>query len=112
MQGIPILAGEPRGLPLMKILPQYLKDLGYINRIIGKWHLGSHKSIYTPTFRGFDSHLGFWSGALSYYDHILQDSVSNNFYIHDLIKIKNKKLVGCLYNHSLPPSLSFLFDKS
>ncbi|KAJ9596974.1 hypothetical protein L9F63_012004, partial [Diploptera punctata] len=77
MQGSPIEADEPRGLPLVKILPQYLKDIGYINHIVGKWHLGFYKSKYTPTFRGFDSHLGYWTGSLSYYDHILQ-SVHDN----------------------------------
>ena len=77
MQGYPMLAAEPRGLPLRKILPQYLKDLGYVSRAVGKWHLGFHKKEYTPIHRGFDSHLGYWSGFISYYDHIGQDIVSN-----------------------------------
>lgn len=77
MQGAPMYSAEPRGLPLVKILPQYLKDLGYINRMVGKWHLGFYKSEYTPTFRGFDSHLGYWTGALSYYDHITQERNDN-----------------------------------
>lgn len=73
MQGYPILAAEPRGLPEGKILPQYLKELGYTTRAIGKWHLGFYKKELTPTFRGFDSHLGYWAGYVSYYDYILQD---------------------------------------
>ncbi|XP_066993734.2 arylsulfatase B [Anabrus simplex] len=72
MQGIPILAAEPRGLPEGKILPQYLKDLGYATHAIGKWHLGYHTVNYTPTYRGFDSHLGYFNGFVSYYDYILQ----------------------------------------
>jgi arylsulfatase A-like enzyme len=72
-----MLAAEPRGLPFHKILPQYLKDLGYVTRAVGKWHLGFHKKEYTPVYRGFDSHLGYWSGFISYYDHIAQDIVSN-----------------------------------
>ena len=77
MQGYAMLAAEPRGLPFRKILPQYLKDLGYVTRAVGKWHLGFHKKDYTPVYRGFDSHLGYWSGFISYYDHIGQDIVSN-----------------------------------
>jgi hypothetical protein len=77
MQGLPIQAAEPRGLPLQeKILPQYLKDLNYVTRAVGKWHLGFYKTEFTPTHRGFDSHLGFWNGYISYYDHILQQNVS------------------------------------
>jgi len=77
MQGHSIQAAEPRGLPLQeKILPQYLKDLKYVTRAVGKWHLGFYKREYTPTHRGFDSHFGFWGGYISYYDHISQQKVS------------------------------------
>jgi arylsulfatase A-like enzyme len=77
MQGEPILPSEPRGLPLQeKLLPQYLKDLGYVTAAVGKWHLGYYKKEFTPTFRGFDTHLGNWGGSASYYDHIMEDTVS------------------------------------
>lgn len=59
MQHTVLFGAEPRGLPLTeKLLPQYLKELGYTTRIVGKWHLGSYKKEYTPLYRGFDSHLG------------------------------------------------------
>lgn len=76
MQGWPLSAAEPRALPPGKILPQYLKDLGYTTRIVGKWHLGYYKKELTPTYRGFDSHLGYFNGFTSYYDHINQESAS------------------------------------
>ena len=75
MQGWPLGAAEPRTLPPGKILPQYLKELGYTTRIVGKWHLGHYAEKFTPTYRGFDSHLGFFNGFTSYYDHIAQERV-------------------------------------
>ncbi|KAL7643636.1 UNVERIFIED_CONTAM: hypothetical protein RMT77_005619 [Armadillidium vulgare] len=63
---------EPRGLPLkFTLLPEYLKSMGYTTRIVGKWHLGMFRKEYTPTFRGFDSHYGYWTGRLDYYNHRL-----------------------------------------
>jgi arylsulfatase A-like enzyme len=76
MQGDSLVAAEPRGLPPGKILPQYLKDLGYTTRAVGKWHLGFYKREVTPTYRGFDSHLGYWNDYVSYYDYILQERVN------------------------------------
>lgn len=58
------------GLPLSETtLPDHLKLLGYKNHIVGKWHLGHYKSVYTPLHRGFDSHYGYWTGHQDYYDH-------------------------------------------
>jgi hypothetical protein len=93
MQGWPLSAAEPRALPPGKILPQYLKDLGYTTRIVGKWHLGYYKKELTPTYRGFDSHLGYFNGFTSYYDHINQESVSA------LCSLVLKRLVILKYLH-------------
>nr|CAD7568897.1 unnamed protein product [Timema californicum] len=91
MQGYPLLAAEPRGLPPGKLLPEYLRELGYTNRAIGKWHLGFYKRELTPTYRGFDSHLGYWTGFVSYYDYILQDKVGE---IHLHIVYKDGEFSG------------------
>ncbi|GIX69450.1 arylsulfatase I [Caerostris darwini] len=65
-----ILGGEASGLPLNEIiLPTYLKSFGYETHMIGKWHLGYKNKEYTPTYRGFDSYLGYWNGFSDYYDH-------------------------------------------
>ncbi|XP_043492499.1 arylsulfatase J [Polistes fuscatus] len=70
MQHGVLKGAEPRGLPLNeKILPQYLQDLGYSTHIVGKWHLGFYKKEFTPIYRGFKSHVGFWSGHHDYFDH-------------------------------------------
>jgi arylsulfatase B len=80
MQHSVIFANEPWGLPLQeKLLPQYLQELGYVNRMVGKWHLGHFHANYTPLHRGFDSHYGYWGGHQDYYDHTAQDSVSSNY---------------------------------
>lgn len=70
MQHTVLFGAEPRGLPLSEVLlPQYLHARGYDCRIVGKWHLGHYRREYTPTHRGFRSHLGPWTGHHDYFDH-------------------------------------------
>uniref|UniRef100_T1I2L4 Sulfatase domain-containing protein n=2 Tax=Rhodnius prolixus TaxID=13249 RepID=T1I2L4_RHOPR len=75
MQHSILYGAEPRGLPLSeKLLPEYLRELGYKTHAVGKWHLGSYKKEFTPTFRGFDSHFGFWTGHQDYNDHTAMET--------------------------------------
>ena len=56
-----------QGLPLTEItLADKLKSSGYINGLIGKWHLGEKPHFY-PTKRGFDEFWGFLGGAHDYF---------------------------------------------
>ena len=58
MQSGVLVGGAPYALPLKhKLLPEFLNDFGYKSIAVGKWHLGSHSANYTPTRRGFASHL-------------------------------------------------------
>ncbi|XP_068231884.1 arylsulfatase B-like [Palaemon carinicauda] len=61
---------EPMGVPLrLKMLPKFLKDVGYQTHAIGKWHLGFCSKDYTPLERGFDTFYGLYSGASDHYTH-------------------------------------------
>ena len=58
------------GLPLNETtMAEKFKQAGYATHMSGKWHLGFYKWAMTPTFRGFDSFLGFYSGGEDYYTH-------------------------------------------
>uniref|UniRef100_A0A1A9WWP8 Sulfatase N-terminal domain-containing protein n=1 Tax=Glossina brevipalpis TaxID=37001 RepID=A0A1A9WWP8_9MUSC len=75
MQHTVLYGAEPRGLPLTeKLMPQYFNDLGYSSHIAGKWHLGHYKHVYTPLYRGFRSHVGYWTGHHDCFDHTAVES--------------------------------------
>ncbi|XP_064602817.1 arylsulfatase B-like [Liolophura sinensis] len=65
-----IVPTQATGLPqYYTLLPQRLKLLGYQTHMVGKWHLGFCDWGYTPTYRGFDSFLGYYEGMEYYYNH-------------------------------------------
>uniref|UniRef100_A0ABM0MH87 Arylsulfatase B-like n=1 Tax=Saccoglossus kowalevskii TaxID=10224 RepID=A0ABM0MH87_SACKO len=67
MQQKIITFSQGSGLPLkLKLLPQKLKEVGYITHLVGKWHLGYCNWAYTPLQRGFDSAYGNLGGLLSH----------------------------------------------
>ncbi|CAL1272787.1 unnamed protein product [Larinioides sclopetarius] len=79
-----IYAAAPWGLsPKEKILPEYLKELGYTTRGIGKWHLGFHHKNFLPVHRGFDSFFGYWNGKEDYYTHFEEGVGTNGLDFHD-----------------------------
>lgn len=42
-----------------------------------QWHLGYGQQSQLPSRRGFDSYLGYWNGAESYYNHTIGEATSN-----------------------------------
>ncbi|CAH1792967.1 unnamed protein product [Owenia fusiformis] len=70
LQHVVIRGAQPYGLALDEtIIPQYLNPKGYKSHIVGKWHLGFCSWEYTPTYRGFHSHYGYFLGEEDYWDH-------------------------------------------
>jgi arylsulfatase A-like enzyme len=63
--------GVDYGLDLNETtLPQLLRDrAGYATHAVGKWHQGEARWEQTPTFRGYDSFHGFYSGGQDYFTH-------------------------------------------
>jgi len=58
------------GLPVsQKTIPDRLKALGYINGLIGKWHLGDLPQFH-PLQRGFDEFWGYTGGGHDYFTSI------------------------------------------
>ena len=56
----------PEGIPTdIKLLPEYLKTLGYKTHMFGKWHLGFCNEKYTPVERGFDSFQGHYVASMT-----------------------------------------------
>lgn len=56
------------------LLADYLKAAGYVTHAVGKWHLGYCSWDYTPTRRGFDTFLGFYSHTEDYFSRMAKDS--------------------------------------
>lgn len=77
---MPLYNSEDRGIPITeRLLPAYLKDLGYSTHLVGKWHVGMSRREYLPLSRGYDTHLGMRGGFLDSYTHDKVEAVSNMF---------------------------------
>lgn len=64
---LPQFNPEYSGLPVTeKTIADRLSNLGYVNGIIGKWHLGE-KEQFHPTNRGFDEFWGYLGGGHNYF---------------------------------------------
>ncbi|XP_052740681.1 arylsulfatase B-like isoform X2 [Bicyclus anynana] len=70
MHGSPLTNSEDRGIPVTeRLLPAYLKELGYCTHLVGKWHVGMSRKQYLPLSRGYDTHYGMRGGFIDFYTH-------------------------------------------
>ena len=59
---------EYNGMPLsQKTIADHLNKLGYVNGLIGKWHLGKEPQFH-PLKRGFDEFWGYTGGGHDYFE--------------------------------------------
>ncbi|XP_064610401.1 arylsulfatase B-like [Liolophura sinensis] len=87
---------QPVCTPLKySMLPQMLKDdLGYATHAVGKWHQGFCKLECIPTWRGFDSFLGYYNSEEDYYTH----EIGGYLDLHDgELPVRNKTGVYSAY---------------
>ena len=59
--------------PTLKLLPQYLKEVGYSTHLVGKWHLGLENGTL-PLERGFDTFYGVKSAEFHPFDHSMGEA--------------------------------------
>jgi len=82
---------QPFGLPLKeKLMPEYLRQLGYSTHAVGKWQLGFFAKEFTPTYRGFDSFYGFWTSGQDYFSHVAYDGSYGLDLRRDLAAVYNE----------------------
>ena len=61
--------------PEFPIISESLRDLGYRNYMLGKWHEGYCRYNCTPRARGFDEFHGFYNAFVSHFDHEVMGNI-------------------------------------
>jgi len=94
-EALPQFIPEYTGLPVTeKTIANKLSDLGYVNGIVGKWHLGE-KEQFHPTNRGFNEFWGYLGGGHNYFP----ANTSNKKY--------NRPIIS---NYKEPQPITYLTD--
>lgn len=75
LQNFVLMGPQVFGVPLgEKMLPQYMKDLGYETNFVGKWHLGFSDIRDVPSSRGYDYFYGSYNNGEHHFYHQTQAS--------------------------------------
>ncbi|XP_059220586.1 arylsulfatase B-like [Stomoxys calcitrans] len=105
-------------------LAEILQNNGYSTNLVGKWHLGMGSREYTPTFKGFDYHYGYWGPYIDYYEKRVRqpsnfsmgydfrknlelECTPPNTYVTDLLTDEAERII-LQRNNSLQPLFLFL----
>jgi len=110
----PVQMPSRNWLPLEEVtFAERLKEFGYYNMFIGKWHLGQEE--YWPTVQGFDAQYGTsnWGHPNSYYAPFFRNAdpmteVPKGEYLTDLLTNKSVNFIKN-YNKKEPFSLTFFY---
>uniref|UniRef100_A0A1A9WE45 Sulfatase N-terminal domain-containing protein n=1 Tax=Glossina brevipalpis TaxID=37001 RepID=A0A1A9WE45_9MUSC len=99
MQHYVLVNDQPWSLPVNETtMGEIFQEHGYYTSLIGKWHLGMSRKIYTPTFRGFDYHYGYLGSYVDYYDHTLIQRNKNYSRGHDFrLNLESMHDQACTY---------------
>ena len=98
---------DPAKMPSINWLPleevtyaEVLKEQGYFNMFIGKWHLG-HEPYY-PIYQGFDEMFGTgnWGHPKSYYPDFFRDDVLEEYTDGYLTDVLTDKAVNFISDYS------------
>ena len=94
------------GLPRSETtIAEMLKPAGYTSGIIGKWHLGAHKTLH-PLKLGFDFFFGHLGGGHHYFPELL--TIKDSYAIEDEEKSYQTWILN---NHSPVQTSQYLTDE-
>lgn len=72
----------PWALPTnVTTMAEIFQQAGYSTNLVGKWHLGFAEKEFTPTYRGFDYHYGYWGAYIDYYQRRAKMPVNVNVFL-------------------------------
>ncbi len=100
---------DPAKMPSINWLPlnevtyaELLKEQGYFNMFIGKWHLG-HEPYY-PIYQGFDDMFGTgnWGHPKNYYPDFFKDELLENYTDEYLTDVLTNKAVDFINEYDRP----------
>ena len=109
---------DPAQMPSINWLPleevtyaEVLKQQGYFNMFVGKWHLG-HKPYY-PIYQGFDEMFGTgnWGHPKNYYPYYFKDNLLDEYTDEYLTDVLTDKAVNFIqdYDGKAPFTLSLWY---
>ncbi|XP_071109424.1 arylsulfatase B-like [Haliotis cracherodii] len=109
MQHGVLLATDNACLPTRhQLLSEDLRHHGCSTHLVGKWHLGFCKWACTPTYRGFDTFFGYYSGAHDYYT----KTYASEFTKYAYLDLRDDIHPAWTYSHNTSYSTHMFTDRA